>query len=67
MMTTTTTLPKPTPYRYQIPQSVKCQGRHRGGQCLRLLGRNLEGSIEIKCPRCGHLQTYTAKPVDNEA
>lgn len=31
----------------------------RCGKCGKLLGR-IDGNVEIKCPRCGALNTYNA-------
>lgn len=41
---------------YVTLDEVRCR-------CNKLLGKNLEGSIEIKCPKCGHVVTYQ-KQVD---
>jgi DNA-directed RNA polymerase subunit RPC12/RpoP len=44
---------------------VECVGVWQGARCRKVLGRHLQGSIEIKCPRCKHRDVYTQKTVDN--
>lgn len=30
----------------------------RCGKCNRLLGKGIPGNIEVKCPRCGTINTF---------
>ncbi|MGI1672080.1 MAG: Com family DNA-binding transcriptional regulator [Neptuniibacter sp.] len=42
-------------------QEIRCT------QCRKLLAKALYQQIEIKCPRCGHMNERTASPQDKEA
>jgi phage FluMu protein Com len=50
--------------KYVHPHEIRCGGTIAGGRlCRRLLGRDLVGRIEIKCPECNYISTYIGRPI----
>ena len=65
-MAQTLTLPGAIP-TYEYEEHVKCRGWHHGAPCGKVLAKNLQGSVSLKCTRCAHIETYQNKTVDNSA
>jgi len=42
-----------------INNEIHCDGVYKGHNCGRILGISFSGTIEIKCPKCGLIKTYT--------
>lgn len=57
----TQTVDRESPPGPIAPVPLRCAGSNGHRPCGRLLGiaYNTEGRVEIKCPRCYHLNSFT--------
>ena len=51
---------------YSESVDVRCRSEMDGRVCGRILARNLTGTVDLKCPRCGTVLTYERNVLDKD-